>query len=298
MYLQLPTHHRLLTKSFPKVRESLGGEVVLFDASNYPAMPGKPVAKPAQIQEEKKPTTATVSTKQATPSSFSIPQFTKRTIKLALALVSFLSLLSVIVYFAPQVYYAYIPADTIDIQYEEPGSALGGDFSLGAEETTYVPEFNPNLPEGEWLVIPRIGVYTELRQTEDPDEALAEGVWWVPGYGEAGSKDMPMILAAHRFGWDWWWQSDYWKYNSFYLLPDTQPGDTIEVIVDQRKWVYEIYAGEEGELISDYSADMILYTCKFLNSPVRHFRYARLINPEKDTQATNSPSVSSMSGMF
>lgn len=276
MYLQLPTHHRLLAKSFPKVRESLGGEVVLFDASSSPKIPEKAATKPA------------------TPSRFSIPQFTKKTIKVALALVSFLSLLSLIVYFAPQVYYAYIPADTIEIAYEEPGSVLGGDFTQGVEETTYIPEFNPNLPEGDWLVIPRIGVYTQLRQTEDPDEALAEGVWWVPGYGEAGSKDMPMILAAHRFGWDWWWQSDYWKYNSFYLLPDTQPGDTIEIIADQRKWVYEIYAGEEGELISDYSADMILYTCKFLNSPVRHFRYARLINPEKNTQSSDS----SMSGMF
>ena len=25
-----------------------------------------------------------------------------------------------------------------------------------------------------------------------------------------------------------------------------QPGDRIEVIADKRKWVYEIYAGEEG----------------------------------------------------
>jgi hypothetical protein len=94
-----------------------------------------------------------------------------------------------------------------------------------------------------------------------------------------------MILAAHRFGWEWWWQSDYWKYNSFYLLPDTEPGDIVEIIDDQRKWTYEIYGGGEGDSILDYDADMILYTCKFLNSPVRHFRYARLVDPTADTQS-------------
>lgn len=145
----------------------------------------------------------------------------------------------------------------------------------------YLPPKNPDLPTGTWISIPRIGVHSEVLATENPDEALDKGVWMVPDFGRPGDYSQPTIVAAHRYGWDWWWQTDYWKYNSFYLLTETEPGDLVEVIHDQRKWVYEIYAGEEGKLITDYSADLILYTCKYLNSPLRHFRYARVVIPEK-----------------
>ncbi len=141
----------------------------------------------------------------------------------------------------------------------------------------YQPVKNPELPEGAWVNIPRIGVYSELIASENPAEALDKGTWLVPDFGRPGDSSQPTIIAAHRYGWDWWWQSDYWKYNSFYLLTETQPGDRVEVIYDQRRWVYEIYDAEEGELITDYSADLILYTCKHLNSPIRHFRYARVV---------------------
>jgi len=139
------------------------------------------------------------------------------------------------------------------------------------------PAFNENLPEGAWIHIPRIGVYSQLLATENPDEALDVGVWMVPDFGRPGDGELPIIVAAHRYGWDWWWQSDYWRYNSFYLLTETEPGDRVEVMYDQRKWVYEIYAVEEGTLISDYDADLILYTCKHLRSPIRYFRYAKLL---------------------
>lgn len=144
-------------------------------------------------------------------------------------------------------------------------------------EQPYMPEYNPDLPTGTWINIPSIGVNSQVRATENPDEALDTGVWMVPDFGRPGDYSQPTIMAAHRFGWDWWWQSEYWKLNSFYLLTETQPGDKIEIIHDQRKWVYEIYAGEEGELISDYDADLILYTCKYLQSPVRYFRYAKIV---------------------
>jgi hypothetical protein len=191
---------------------------------------------------------------------------------------------------APKLYYTLVPVESVPVQAKEEGSALGGEFAEGAikpnsaQKQTYLPPKDETLPEGKWIIIPRIGVRTQLQETENPEEALTTGVWQVPGYGQAGDTDQPLILAAHRFGWEWWWQSDYWKYNSFYLLPDTEPGDIVEIIDGQRKWTYEIYGGGEGDDINDYNADMILYTCKFLNSPIRHFRYARLINPEANTQ--------------
>jgi|GEM_PF-781551 len=148
----------------------------------------------------------------------------------------------------------------------------------------YLPVYDETLPEGNWLVIPRIGVRSELQKNPDFEKSLERGLWQVPDFGDPGSTDLPMIVAGHRYGWDWWWKSDYWKYNSFYLLPSLQVGDRVEVISDHRKWLYEVYASEEGEQISDYSGDLILYTCKYLNSPARFFRYARLVDPTVGSQ--------------
>lgn len=136
---------------------------------------------------------------------------------------------------------------------------------------------DPSLPTGTWVRIPSIGVNTQAKPSINADEALAEGAWMVPDFGRPGDVTQPTIMAAHRYGWKWWWQSDYWKLNSFYLLTETKTGDTIEVISDQKKYVYEIYDAGEGEEITDYSADLILYTCKFMNSPIRYFRYAKLL---------------------
>jgi len=205
--------------------------------------------------------------------------------------------------FTPALYFRLFPADTQPVLSAEQGSPLGGLFrpnnnlSAPEESTRLQPTSSPSptpkplppqdetLPEGRWLIIPRIGVRTELADNQTAEEALAKGVWMVPEYGKPGEVEAPMILAAHRYGWQWWWKTDYWKYHSFHLLPELEPGDLVEVIDDKRKYHYEVYAGEEGEEISDYKADMILYTCKFLNSPLRHFRYARLVDWNTDTQA-------------
>lgn len=144
----------------------------------------------------------------------------------------------------------------------------------------YEPPFNENLPEGDWLMIPRIGVRSTLQQTENFEDALTTGLWWVPDFGVPGDLRTPMIIAGHRFGFKWWWEDDYWKYHSFYLLPRLEEGDTVEIIAGQRKYVYEIYGGDEGEEITDYQADLILYTCKYLDSTIRIFRYARLVMGE------------------
>jgi hypothetical protein len=266
--VHLQTLPALLRSKFSLVRTGLVGYSYIMDAPEV------------ITKAEKKPKSAFFG---RVASLFSYVSDKIAVIAIAISLIVGIALL------APQAYYAFTPIETVPVETTEQGTALGGSFDEGTvaveeEVNTYIPPKNEALPEGEWLVIPRIGVRTELLHTEDSEEALAKGVWMVPGYGEAGSTDLPLILAAHRFGWEWWWQSDYWKYNSFYLLPDTEPGDVVEIISDQRKWVYEIYGGAEGDAIADYDADLILYTCKFLNSPVRHFRYARLIDPTANTQ--------------
>lgn len=144
-------------------------------------------------------------------------------------------------------------------------------------ETRYLPEIDPSLPEGDLIIISKIGVNTQLQRTETEEESLETGAWWVPDFGIPGDLQMPMIVTAHRYGWEWWWKSDYWQLHSFYKLPQLQAGDQVEIISEQRHFVYEVYAMEEGEQISDYDADLILYTCKHLNSPIRYFSYARLV---------------------
>lgn len=204
------------------------------------------------------------------------------------------SLLVAAIVFGPRAYYSAFSSQSIPIDSQEVGTILGGDYDQGADVPQvvekYQPEYDPALPEGEWLVIPRIGVRTNLIKVETPEEAFDRGVWWSPEFGQPGSTDQPMILAAHRYGFRYMWEtilddgSSYALRNIFYKLPETEPGDRIEIIVDQRRYDYEIYAGEEGNEITDYSADLILYTCKFLDSPIRFIRYARLIDPTVDTQ--------------
>lgn len=198
-----------------------------------------------------------------------------------------------IIFVVPDLYFRLAPADVIKLgevkglQNDSPTETQATPIPT---PTPYVPPIDPDLPTGQWLIIPEIGVKTQPQATEDPEVALKDGVWIAPEYGQIGQPGMPIIMAAHRFGWKWWWQSDYWKLNSFYNLPETKEGTIVELIADQRKWTYLIYGGEEGDAITDYSADLILYTCKFLNSPIRHVRYARLIDPTRPEQVLNQDS--------
>ena len=215
-----------------------------------------------------------------------------------------------VVLFGPALYYKVFPGDPVPISSSETGTPLGGRFDQGVAgreaaasagqasgsaqatssaqvRTVTLPAYDPTLPDGNWVIIPRIGVRSEIYESDQPEPSLEKGVWRVPDYGTPGDLTKPMILAAHRYGYIWWWQngSNYWKYHSFYLLPDTQQGDLVEVISGKRKYIYEIYAGEEGETITDYNADLILYTCKFLTGEKRYFRYARLVDPNVNTQS-------------
>lgn len=178
----------------------------------------------------------------------------------------------------PEVYYKVFSQNTA--VEEVAGAAkttLLSQPTATPEPKPYMPAKDLSLPLGTWVKIPKIGVDSEAFTTQDPYESLDKGIWMVPDFGRPGDTTQPVIIAAHRFGWDWWWKSDFGKLHSFYSLTETVPGDRVEIIYDQRKWVYEIYSGEEGKLITDYDADLILYTCKYLNSPIRYFRYAKLV---------------------
>ncbi|BCX14324.1 MAG: hypothetical protein KatS3mg088_007 [Patescibacteria group bacterium] len=146
------------------------------------------------------------------------------------------------------------------------------------EEKVYQPRLDPTLPLENYLIIPSVGINTKINEAsyEDYEEALKIGVWRVPDFGTPYERKAPVIFAAHRYGY-LRWSVPYRLKNSFYNLPKLKVGETVEVIWRQRKYVYEVYAEGKGEEITDYSADLILYTCEALNSPIRIFKYARLL---------------------
>jgi len=183
--------------------------------------------------------------------------------------------------FAPQIINRLNPALAEQITQRIKNTAISADQAAQPAlepEVVYQPTFNPTLPTQNQIIIESIGVDTTIRENtiDNVEDTLRQGVWRVPDFGTPFARSRPTILAAHRFGYKAW-TNQYRRENSFFNLPKVNVGDRIEIIWDQRRYVYEVYAEDETNQITDYSADLILYTCKFLQSEDRIFQYARLI---------------------
>lgn len=141
-----------------------------------------------------------------------------------------------------------------------------------------LPEIDTSKPGGEYLMIPKIGVDAVIWEgsTDNYEKTLRRGVWRVPEM-PIPTSGTPVILVAHRFGY-LEWTNAYRKKNSFFNLPKLKPGDEIEILWEQRLFKYEVKRVAEGEEIDDYNVDLILYTCKFVVSPMRIFVYADRVN--------------------
>jgi sortase (surface protein transpeptidase) len=150
------------------------------------------------------------------------------------------------------------------------------DNSNPNENKVELPPLDQSLTKENMLLVPKIGITGKINEAQVPENGLSKGVWRVYDYGTP--EDIyPIILASHRFGYIQW-SRDFRNKNSFYNLPKTKVGDSVRIIWNQRRYEYEIYKTEEGTEITDYDADLILYTCKMFNSPVRIFRYAKRVN--------------------
>ncbi len=192
-----------------------------------------------------------------------------------------LGLIFLFLSFAPSIWYS------LSSRVDDFSSALlktvsgksGTENKPDAVETVqWQPLFDPKYSRETTLKIPEIGVDTVINEStmENYEDALKKGVWRIPDFGTPVDREKPVILAAHRFGY-LKWSNLYRRKNSFYNLPKLKNGDLIEIVYKQRKYVYEVYAEDRGEEITDYSANLILYTCETLNSKVRIFKYARLL---------------------
>jgi sortase (surface protein transpeptidase) len=139
-----------------------------------------------------------------------------------------------------------------------------------------LPPVDFSLPITNYLKIEKVGIETDVLEGEDYEKILENGIWRVNDFGTPEDNNA-IILVAHRFGYFNWTQEQR-DVHSFFNLPNTRVGDRIEIVWNQRKYIYEIYKLEENTIITDYDADLILYTCKLYNSPVRIFRYAERVN--------------------
>jgi LPXTG-site transpeptidase (sortase) family protein len=140
-----------------------------------------------------------------------------------------------------------------------------------------LPAYDASLPEKNTLIIPRIGVNGPLVEGTDPTKMLYKGLWRVPNFGTPLKNDLPIIIAAHRYGYIEW-SAKFRKTNSFANLPNMKTGDTFQIVWQQRAFTYKVYKMEENKSLTDYEADVILYTCKYLKSPIRIIVYARRIS--------------------
>jgi len=185
--------------------------------------------------------------------------------------------------FAPSVWYTFIPRklDISKILKATFRKDKQTQFMLDKPKENveiYQPSYDPNLPRENKLKISSVKIDTPINEASNDnyEEALKIGVWRVPDFGTPYERKLPTILAAHRYGY-LKWSIPYRLKNSFYNLPKVKVGDLVEINWEQRKYMYEVYRESEGEEIVDYSSDLILYTCESLSSPIRIFKYARLL---------------------
>jgi len=139
-----------------------------------------------------------------------------------------------------------------------------------------LPPTDSTLPEENYLFIPKIGVAGLIHEGSDWEKILQQGIWRVPEFATPESG-RPIILASHRWGY-LAWSNAFRRANSFYSLPNLKIGDEITIAWAQRSYRYEVTKTESSEGLSDYSQDLILYTCQLWNSPIRIVVYAKRTN--------------------
>jgi sortase (surface protein transpeptidase) len=190
----------------------------------------------------------------------------------------FVALAFVMTPVVPYIAYRLNPEETTN-EINIISQTIAGESDNSSSTTSkYLPPLDLTLPKEPYISITKIKVYSPISIDSDYTKALKSGTWLVPDYGTPENGLVPIIIAAHRFGYINWDDNTRQKI-SFYNLPKTDIGDKIEIIWNQRKYTYEIYGKAEGSKIIDYSSDLILYTCKYFNSPIRIFRYAKLVTP-------------------
>ncbi len=186
--------------------------------------------------------------------------------------------------FYPQIWYS-IDVNATDIEFatiETQVKNLNEDdvkesrVESAENRNSNLPPLDESLPKENIVRISAIGVDSVIVQDMNARNGLEKGIWIVPNYGSPDKNNLPIIIAAHRFGYVYW-SSEFRYKSSFYNLPKLKNGDRVQIIWEQRSYEYEVYKSEDNSQVTDYDADLILYTCRMYNSPVRVFRYLKRV---------------------
>ncbi len=123
------------------------------------------------------------------------------------------------------------------------------------------------------IVIPKIGVNTNILRTGSLKKRMFRGVAIVNAFGRPNKKGKPTILVSHRFGYVWW-TPKYRRLNSFYNIDKLRVGNKIFIYWQGKLYKYKIVKREISSVINDYKHDLIIYSCVSYFNPKRYIVYA------------------------
>lgn len=116
------------------------------------------------------------------------------------------------------------------------------EYYINPPEVEYISQsefskIKKQIPDENYLIIPKIGVRMPIVEGENEDEALDSGAWHLPGTSTPVLMGN-MVLAAHRF-----------KYKppherTFYLLDKIKEGDLLQVFWEGRGYLYKVASSE------------------------------------------------------
>jgi LPXTG-site transpeptidase (sortase) family protein len=148
--------------------------------------------------------------------------------------------------------------------------------NLSTETDVIVPS-DEAVTYGNRIMIPSVGTDGLIYECTTPECGLEKGAWRIPEFNTPKNTEYPMVIAAHRWGPDNLSTAERIK-NLFYSLDKVFIGDIIEVEWDGQIYRYVVTHTEENIQITRDSDDLILFTCKYYNSPVRIIVYATLVD--------------------
>lgn len=136
------------------------------------------------------------------------------------------------------------------------------EFTVGAGVST----------TGATVQISTLPLNTTIYESNNIEAALAQGVWRDPKYGTPDNNDLPVILAAHRWGensFSW----DYRNKNLFTEFDQLKGGEIVTITWNGKVYQYQITSIETQDHVTKL-ADLILYTCVDYYSSQRIIVYA------------------------
>lgn len=113
------------------------------------------------------------------------------------------------------------------------------------------------------LFIPSIGVDMEIGEHKS---SLDFGGW----VQSTSNDGIPNLIAVHRFGWNTLSAEEKIKL-TLYHVNKLEKGDVVYIIWDKQLYTYEVYDITTGTNNPQNNVDLVIYTCKFLDTKERSF---------------------------